>query len=70
MRHARHDNVLNAAETVARANANIKNQRYIIIVFDGPDTADREASYSSNVEFGDVAGVCEAVAHQIRNQMN
>jgi hypothetical protein len=46
------------------------DQKYIIIVYDGPAAVVREASFVSNVDIGDVAQVCDAVANQIRQRAN
>lgn len=67
MRHARHDAALNAAENAVTVETRPREQKYIIIVFDGPASPDRAASYSSNIDQVDCAVVCEAVANTIRS---
>ncbi len=62
MRHARHDRALEAVEKPAKQISPLK---YIIIIYDGPEALAREASFVSNVELGDVAAVCDAVAKQV-----
>lgn len=70
MRHARHDLVLNAMEQAGIRTVRAKDQKYIVIVYDGARVMNREASFSSNVELGDVAMVCDAVAKQIKSRAN
>ncbi len=71
MRHARHDAAMVAAERELRPLVNMADQKYIVIVLDGPTIgADREASFSSNMDLADVALVCDAVAKQIKQRSN
>ena len=70
MRHARHDQILAAIESVAIPVVTGKDQKYIVIVYDGPNYPGREASFVSNVDVGDVAQVCDAVAKQIKQRAN
>lgn len=69
MRHARHDAALEAAKRAAEANAR-DGQRYIIVVYDGPQVAHREASYDSNCDEGDMRLVLQAVVDQSRAGTN
>ena len=65
MRHARHDAALDAAEKALRIETRPRSQRYIVIVYDGPETTHREASYISNVAAMDVEVVCRSVIEKI-----
>lgn len=68
MRHARHDQALQIIERAARVVP--AGQKYIVIVYDGPDVSVREASFVSNVATEDVVQVCHAVADQLKTQQN
>lgn len=70
MRHERHDALLNRVEGKLRHLAAAKGQKFILVVYDGPTAAVREASYISNADLGDVSQVCHAVADQIRSKAN
>jgi len=63
--HARHEQALSALKRASLAMP--ANQKYIVIVYDGPDVAphDRLASYASDAPPGDVKLICEAMAKQI-----
>jgi len=70
MRHARHDAALNAAEKAVKVETDPRQLKYIVIIYDGPAVATREASFISNVDIGDVVQVCDAVAQQIKQRAN
>lgn len=68
MRHARHDRTLQHFSMAAN-NRPILGQKYIVIVYDGPDVpqAERCASYLSDAPAADVAKICKAMSEQIRD---
>jgi len=70
MRYERHDYILNRVEGKLRHVAAARGQKFILVVYDGPTAAVREASYISNAEVSDVSQVCDAVAQQIRDKAN
>lgn len=67
MRHARHDGSLQHFSQAA-LNRPDARQKYIVIVYDGPDVpqAERAASYISDAPPDDVAKICKAMSEQIR----
>ena len=68
MRHARHDQAIQAIEAAAiRVKRGLK---YVIIVYDGPAELVREASFVSNVPSSDVVAVCHSMAEQLRKRAN
>lgn len=66
MRHARHEKAIRAFERATLAMP--AGQKYIVIVYDGPDVPmfDRKASYSSDAPEDDVAKICKAMSEQLR----
>lgn len=58
--------MLNSIEATAKNSAAITGQNYIVIVYDAAGTADRSASFVSNVAMEDVSMVCDAVTKQIK----
>lgn len=67
MRHPRHEKAIRAFE---RATVAIPaGQKYIVIVYDGPDVPafDRLASYVSDAPPDDVAKICKAMSEQLRD---
>jgi len=66
--HARHEQALSALKRASLAMP--ANQKYIVIVYDGPDVPahDRLASYGSDAPPEDVCAVCTAIAKQISNE--
>lgn len=67
MRNPRHGAAISAFERVTPKVPG--NQKYIVIVYDGPDVPewDRKASYFSDAPAGDVKLICNAIAEQIRD---
>lgn len=70
IRHARHDSAINAAENAVKKKVKQRDQKYIIIICDGPQAIERELSFVSNFDFVDVGQVCDAVAKQIKSESN
>lgn len=70
MRHARHDQALHKIEAVAGPAVKPHGQKYIVIVYDGPNVWARDASFVSNVPREDVGQVCQAIIEQIKTQSN
>jgi hypothetical protein len=67
MRHARHEKAIQAFERATIAMP--AGQKYIVIVYDGPDIPafDRLASYTSDAPRSDVAKICKAMSEQLRD---
>lgn len=67
MRHARHEKAIRAFERATIAVP--AGQKYIVIVYDGPDVPafDRLASYASGSPASDVAKICKAMSEQLRD---
>lgn len=63
--HARHETALAAMKRASIAMP--AGQKYIVIVYDGPNVMPHErlASYASDAPPGDVKLICEAMAKQI-----
>ncbi len=63
--HARHEQALAALKRASLAMP--AGQKYIVIVYDGPNVAphDRLASFASDAPEGDVKLICEAIGKQI-----
>lgn len=66
MRHARHDPAIEAALNALRRATADNRQRFIVVVYDGPEAVTREASYDSNVDVADMRLVLQAVVDQSR----
>jgi hypothetical protein len=67
MRHARHDKSIEVFRRAAIAMT--RGQKYIVIVYDGPDVpqAQRSASFISDAPEEDVAQICRALSEQLRD---
>lgn len=65
MRHARHEKALAAFERATIAIP--RGQKYIVIVYDGPDIPqwNRQASYTSDAPESDVQKICKAMSEQL-----
>jgi hypothetical protein len=65
MRHARHDKSIEAFQRATVAMT--RGQKFIVIVYDGPDVpqSNRVASFISNAPTEDVVQVCRTLANQI-----
>lgn len=65
MRHARHDKSIEAFHRATVAMT--RGQKYIVIVYDGPDVPqwNRQASFISDATEADVAQICKALSEQI-----
>jgi hypothetical protein len=70
MRYVQHDAALNAAEKAVKVETNARDQKYIIIIYDGPKSIQRDASFISNVSMCDVVQVCRAIADQTKEKAN
>lgn len=66
MRHARHDKSLESFKRGALGMT--RGQKYIVIVYDGPDVPqwNRQASFISDAVQEDVAAICKALSEQLR----
>lgn len=66
MRHARHDKSIEAFKRGALGMT--RGQKYILIVYDGPDVPqwNRQASFISDAPKEDVMQICKALAEQLR----